>query len=674
MADKEEKKKGNKFVKRFFLFVFVIIVGFGLALVVSSYLHYGSITFDTSLLYEPEFLAIFGLAIIVYVLYRLSSLMKEPKENSKAKVTYKGGKDKYYKVDWLSVKELETNKKYMYHTFEELSRTDDMGTPIRADFLDKKNLKINMYPECHTIIIGTTGSGKSTQVVYPYVQILSKLKSKPCLIISDPKGEIYQFNINHLKKMGYKVVVFDMLEPFFSTCWNPLTRPYRLYHKAQGLKKEVVIHRSEDPRQTKLQLAGREYSNEWFEFDGVAFADMESVNRRVESQKQRLETEAFADLKELAMVLSPVKGQDPIWSSGAKDFINALLIAMLEDTVVPETGMTEEKFNLFNAYQIANIRDADPYNPFKTITEYFRGRSTASTAPQLANQVLSNAPETKQSYFGFISDALGAFADKGVSYATSKNEMKLENFTDEPTVLFIKVPDQEKHRHAIVSIFIAQLYKVLVEIASRNKPKQALKRQVHFILDEFANIPKIPDFETTITVSRGRNIFWTLILQSYSQLSNRYEDRPAGIIRENCNIHIYIKASDPSTREEFSKLCGNTVSEMESTSSTKGKDPNSNGTNISLSVDQRPLIWPDELDTLPEGTNIVKIVGVPPIKAEFTRSYKVDKYDLKPAEEGYREQGYLDVNNILFDVVARNRAILRKDIPKTGLDDIDFGF
>ena len=95
MADKEEKKKGNKFVKRFFLLILVIAVGFGLALVISSYLHYGTITFDTSLLYEPEFLAVFGLAIVVYVLYRLSSLMKEPKESSKAKVKYKGGKDKY---------------------------------------------------------------------------------------------------------------------------------------------------------------------------------------------------------------------------------------------------------------------------------------------------------------------------------------------------------------------------------------------------------------------------------------------------------------------------------------------------------------------------------------------------------------------------------------------------
>ena len=253
--------------------------------------------------------------------------------------------------------------------------------------------------------------------------------------------------------------------------------------------------------------------------------------------------------------------------------------------------------------------------------------------------------------------------------------MNLDNFTDVPTALFIKVPDQEKNRYAIASIFISQFYKVLVDIANKNKPALCLKREVHMLIDEFANFPKIPDFETTIAVSRSRHIYWTLILQSYSQLAVRYGEGPSKILRENCNIHIYIKSTDPATREEFSKLCGNTTTEVrnisESSNKGKDKDSSSTGSNTSVSIEQRPLIWPDELDTLPEGTNIVKIIGVNPIKAEFTRSYKVPLYNTTPVQEGYKPQGYLDYAKITFDVAERNRKILHKP-DESGLPDLQF--
>ena len=261
---------------------------------------------------------------------------------------------------------------------------------------------------------------------------------------------------------------------------------------------------------------------------------------------------------------------------------------------------------------------------------------------------------------GIVSDRMGLFSDLGVCYATHINEMQLDTFTNQPTALFIKIPDEKITRHPIASMFISQLYKVLVDSANKNGGK--LKRNVYFILDEFANMPAIQNFESIITVARSRRIFFILILQSYTQLAIKYKDTVASTVKDNCNIHIYIASNDAQTQKEFSDRCGTVTIETENTTTSKGKKDEQNTTTTSLNIDSRPLIYPAELGSLKDEL-IVSILKQQPLRARFTPSYKPEArkfYQMDKAPEEFIVPKILDEQGIYYDIKKRNQIVLNQ--------------
>lgn len=648
----------QKFLSFIISLLVITAVGFAVGVVISGFIEYNELTFDPVLLTNSTTLTVVGLVVLSSLLYFLTNIAG--RDEDEAGVSADGTK-KYFDTHWLTEKELKKNPAFKYHTFSTLKTSTNVGIPIRAEY-SKGQLHINMYKSIHTLVIGTTGSGKTTQFVDPMIQILGESKAKPSMVITDPKGELFDNHSKKLREAGYDIMVFDLKEPFKSTRWNPLTRAYDLNHRALNLEKEVMVHRGDNPKQYKhLKIASKEkFSKEWYEFDGYAFTDLNVLKNHMTSLRQQLKTDAMEELSDIAEVLSPIEStSDPTWERGAKEFLYGTMIAMLEDSENPELGMTREKFNFYNLAKIVNIRDAGK-NPFATISEYFEGRDKLSLAVQLTNQVLKNADGTAKSYMGIVSERVALFNDLGVCYATSMNDMNLDNFADKPTALFIKIPDERTSRHGIASMFISQLYKILVSAA--NKTGGQLPREVHFILDEFANMPAISRFETIITVARGRRIFFTLILQSYSQLSIKYKEDVAVTVKDNCNIHIFIASNDQNTLKEFSERCGNITVRTRNTSVSKGEKDSTNRS-YSVQEDTRPLIYPAELGTLKDQM-IVSILKQPPIKAVFTPSYyktarKFYKMDL--AEEEYIEPSILDEHALLYDVEKRNKIILSQE-------------
>lgn len=658
--EKKEKTFAEKLAGAMFKFFAIIIGVVVVAYIAASVVKHKALVFDLDVLTSGTFMTVAILGGLLALLYLLSKMMKTPSDSSNgAKVKTKGGMKKYYDSHWVTEKELRSNPAFKFCYYDNLKNTSDIGVLIRAEVVGGRML-VNMYNSIHTLVIGTTGTGKTTQFVNPTIQVFSESKAKPCMVITDPKGELYSFHSNKLKKQGYRVLVFDLKEPFNSTCWNPMARPYELNERARNLEKEILVHRGDDPRKyPNLRLASNQYFQEWYEFNGIAFADMNTVKAQINGLRQQLKADAVEDLKDIAMTLCPVLSKsDPIWESGAKDFILAVMLAMLEDSENPALGMTKEKFNFYNVAKIANLKDNDPFNPMKSLTDYFAGRDPLSQATQLANQVITNADNTKKSYMGIVSDRLNLFSDLGVCYCTHTNEMDLKTFTDQPTALFIKIPDEKVTRHAIASMFISQLYKILVNSANQNGGQ--LKRTVYYILDEFANMPAIQNFETMITVARSRKIFFLLMLQSYAQLAIKYDEKVASTIQDNCNIHVYIGSNDPDTQKKFSDRCGTITVETESTTTSKGKKDEQSTSTTSVSIDSRPLIYPNELGSLKDEL-IVSILKQNPIKAKTTPSWKPEAqriYDMKPAPDEFIIPKSLDEKAIYYDIKERNKKIL----------------
>ena len=672
--DKDRESKGTStFVSIIRYFIFGAISAFVASYVVASFITTGTFVFSLDVFSDSSFFSIFTVVCVLLVFIFLLSLSDDgfklfgmSKGGSKAKIKNKDGMEKYYNTRWMTLKELKTDPQFKFHYYSDLSKSSNIGVPIRAELTGNK-LQVNMYKSIHTLVIGTTGSGKTTQFVDPTVQILAESAARPCMVITDPKGEIYENHSNKLRKRGYKVLVFDLKEPFQSTCWNPMTRAYEMNMRALNLNKEVKVHHGDDPRTYKLKCVNKEYFHEWYEFDGLAFSNEPELKAHLEGIRQVLKNNAFEDLKDLATTLCPIEStNDPIWERGAKDLVFGTMLAMLEDSENPNLDMTKDKFNFFNLSKILNTKDNDQYNPIKSLQEYFQGRDKLSLATQLANQVVANSEKTAKSYMGIVTDRMGLFSDSGICFATSKNDMKLENFADEPTALFIKIPDEKTTRHPIATMFISQLYKILVDSANRNGG--SLARDVFFILDEFGNMPKIQNFDTIITVARSRRIFFTLILQSYVQLTTKYGNEVASTVKDNCNIHVFIASNDQGTLEEFSKRCGNTTVETENVSASKSKEGKdaSNSTTTSLTQESRPLIYPAELASLKpnSGECIVYILQQNPIKSIFTPSYKCRQYyDMEKAVDAYKVPRPINEAEMFYDIRVRNNKILRGNKP-----------
>lgn len=566
--------------------------------------------------------------------------------------------DQHYNARFITEDELARNPKFMPNTFNTLPKLKKTGTFISSQYKNGQ-LYVNMYPEMHALIVGTTGSGKTTFALEPAIRCYAHSAEKPCMVITDPKGELYNNHAIQLKKEGYRIIVLDLRNPYSSSRWNPMDNAFTQYQRAHNLEKEVKVFKGVHPKDTKFKPVATNYGAEWYGFNGIAYPSKEHLKVELQSLSQTLINDAENELREVASAVLPIENKnDPSWEQGAQDFVYSIMLAMLEDSLDPELGMTREKFNFYNVAKICTTRDSNPDNMMGTLKDYIEGRSEFSKVKALATTVVNNAPNTTRSFLGVMQPKIAIFQDMGICYATSQSDISFDDFVNEPTVLFIKVPDEKESRHCIATMCISQIYKKLIEIASKSEGIK-LRRPVYFLLDEFANLPKIQKFDSMITVSRSRRIFFQIVIQSYSQLDNKYTKETADTIKGNCNIQIFIGTEDQKTREEFSKMCGDVTLQVQNTSVSRSdrRDADANRTTNSQTV-TRPLIEPYELGQLPYDVNIVKIYGQPAIKTKMTQWFRVPVFSKEKMQDEYVPAKFFDETTIRYDIVARNKKIV----------------
>lgn len=609
------------------------------------------------------------LAVIAYALTNTAS-SSTSKEAYSGKTQSGQKMDQHYEARFVSEQELLTNPVFMPTTWKQLPKVKKTGIMIRSLYKNG-TMYVNMYNPIHTLIIGTTGSGKTTFVLDPAIRVYAHSAEKPCMVITDPKGELYNNHSIQLREEGYRIIVIDLRNPYSSTRWNPMDNSFMMYQRAHHLEEEVKVYKGAKPSVVGgYREISKEYGEVWYGFDKIAYPTKEALMQDLEAKKQFLINEAENELREIASTIVTIESkQDQGWERGAQDFLYGLMLAMLEDSLNPELGMTREKFNFYNLVKIATFRDTDGDDMMKTLKQYTTGRDMLSKVPALTSTVVNNAPNTTRSYLGVLQPKIAIFQDMGICYCTSATDVSFADFTDKPTVLFIKVPDEKESRHSIATMCISQMYKTLINTASA-RPSLQLQRPVYFLLDEFANLPKIEKMDTIITVARSRRIFFELAIQSYSQLDNKYTKEVADTIKGNCNIQIFIGTEDQKTREEFSKICGEVTLQTQNTSVNKSeKGGKEESKTVSTQMVTRPLIEPYELGQLPFDTNIIKIFGQPAIKTKMTQYFKNPALDQRKASEEYAPSRHLDERAIFYDIKARNSKIFKKS---SVFDDFDF--
>ena len=558
---------------------------------------------------------------------------------------------------WMTLKEKQKLfKKYM---FSELGLVSNDGVPVVAK-LDRKekDMVVAFNPPCHSIIIGSTGSGKTTTFVTPMIQILASTVAGSSMVVTDPKGELFQMHSQFLKDRGYDVKVIDLRDTYSSYRWNPLDSIWDNFSDYMNAHKKA-FKRDDDILASGLKLDQPVDDSldiqEWYEFEGKAFIDYKRLINSIKVYKKKIYDEVYEDLNDLVTVLIPVENEkDPLWEKGARSITLAVLLGMLEDAQMENTTMNKGKFNFFNLAKILQNSN----NDYQELRDYFKGRNPLSRAYSLSKQVCDAAQSTRASYMSIVYDKLTLFNDAGVCALTSSSDFTAGSLADHPTALFLKIPDEKDTRHNLAAIFILNIYKTLIKVAS-TAPGLTLPRNVYFIMDEFGNMPKISKFDKFITVGRSRKIWFQMIVQSYAQLNNVYGDNVADIIKGNCGIKMFIGSNDMQTCKEYSELCGNiTIASTSSSGSAHSE------TNYSTSYQTRPLIYPSELQRLNKpgdiGHSIIVTFGNYPLKTYFTPSFKVPLYHFGEMDQSELEDRLFDEGQAFYDIRLRNKEVLEK--------------
>lgn len=555
----------------------------------------------------------------------------------------------------------ERDKYFPAFRFSGAAEVSKDGVPVRAA-LDAKGreLEINVCPGAHSLVIGATGSGKTTTFINPMIQIIAETSSGSSMIMTDPKGELFSLHSAKLQAQGYDVKVLDLRDTYSSYRWNPLESIWNMYQEYVEAGKGIRGHRDSIARYPQLERVNGEeaYGSEegrWFEYRGKAYAYRGECVSDVSVTRQKIYDEMYEDLNDLVSVICPIESKDdPVWEKGARSIIMATLLAMLEDSENPELHMTKEKYNFFNLNKIISNSE----NEFEELKKYFEGRSSLSSAVTLSRQVLSAADTTLSSYMSIAFDKLSMFNDKGLCGLTSATDIDADGLAERPSALFLKIPDEKDTRHALASVFILCMYKALIKKAS-SREDLSLPRNVYFILDEFGNMPKIEKFDKMITVGRSRKIWFNMVVQSYAQLNAVYGDQVADIIKSNCGVKMFIGSNDIETCKEFSELCGNvTVSTNSVSSSSQDKDGQFS---LSSQMQTRPLIYPSELQKLNNkestGNAIIVTFGNFPLMTKFTPSYQCKYYHMGQMDLTEVRKNVFIPDKVFYDVARRNRLV-----------------
>ena len=489
-----------------------------------------------------------------------------------------GNKDIKGDQHFLSLKELKKESKKLssdlyFFNYNKPASAKKSGIPLALC-----DGKMFICPSTtHSLIIGTTRSGKGQTYVNPMIRFIALSKAKHSIVANDPKGELVECEYDILKEQGYDILIFNLRDTNRSSLWNPLQIIIDEYVRAMEGDK-----------------------------------DLSKVMKLVTS---------------LAATFTDNPKSDPIWPDSARSLLIAMILLILE-RCYNENCL--EKVNMYSIYNFfiefgtynetyvdQKTKRPKEVNALDTVFQKLPLGSPAKSAYATSNFAKG---EMRSSIFSTLSSNINIFgADMGISKLTSANQIDFNCLINpkKPCAIFMVVPDEDTSRHIIASLFVNQCYNSLVEQSSKF-PAQKLPQRVHFILDEFGNMVRIPDMDTKITVGAGRELLFDLFVQDLNQLDTKY-DNAAKTIRSNTGNVVYINSLDNDTNEYISKLLGNRTMEYNSYSGQLSEGIKSR----SINVEGVPLMTAAELSEMEFGEAVIKRQRKMPIRTKFEPFYKL---------------------------------------------------
>ena len=260
------------------------------------------------------------------------------------------------------------------------------------------------------------------------------------------------------------------------------------------------------------------------------------------------------------------------------------------------------------------------------------------------------AGKTAKSILISCATRLPPYSIERILEITSYDEMHLDTVGDELTALFIIVSDTDDTFNFLVAMMYTQLFNLLCTKADNNPDGSGrLKYPVRCLIDEFANIKQIPQFEKIISVIRSRGISASIILQTKSQLKSLYKDN-AETIEGNCDSLLFLGGKEKTTLKDISESLGKETIYMFNTSRSRGTQE-SYGVNYQKLG--KELKSQDELAVMDNSLCILQIRGLHPF---LSKKFDITKHKNYKMLFDYAKQNYFDVAK--FVAHRNNRSAL----------------
>ena len=435
----------------------------------------------------------------------------------------------------------------------------------------------------HTLLIGTTGSGKSVSAIMPLIFNLADAGES--MVINDTKSELYSVSADYLEKKGYNIYIINLRDAMSSDGWNPLHLPFTYYR-----------------------------------------------NNMIDEAGDMIENFTSSLCKNLS-------SKDMYWEKSANSVLTALCYALIED------APKEEQVNLYSIYNLLVEHGNKTIDRFNSLDLYFQQKPVGSLSKMSYATGSFAKGETRATLFSVLATVIKMFSDVGIANLTSRTDFELESIGMKKSAVFLIIPDEKESRHELASLFVDQCYQALVNKAQSLKSGM-LPIRVNFILDEFANMPVVNSISNKITVSRSRNIRYYLVIQDFSQLKDKYKDA-SSTIKSNCNNWIYLLTADNETAKEISSRLGKyTISNSRFSVSSRLNHFDDNFSN-DKSLLGRELLMPEELMRFKFGEGLFLKTRMFPVKSKlkiiYEYGFKIKKKSLPKKEVAYVPE-YFDLN------------------------------
>ena len=460
----------------------------------------------------------------------------------------------------------------------------------------------------NVFIVGGAGTGKSRFFIKPNV-----LQMNCSYVVTDPSGELLKSMHNVLAHNGYKIKVFNLVDMSHSCKYNPFN--YIRSATDVSILVDCFISNTTAPD----QKSGDPFwdKSEKALLTALIFYLVDIADTKFRKFSTILWMTQLAQMDE--NVRPGQSGQKPKPEPRFDFSIDMPLDELFNGTKkIEEVDVDVEKEDKDGVKRKIKqkVLKAVEVKDQKEIKEL---QKKIETSLCLTNYKTFKLGGTKTLKSILISAAvrLNPFSIPAIQNLTDDDNVELEKVGDVLTCFFAIIPQTNSTFNFLISMLFSQMFESLYYKGS-TIPNSRLPYHVRFLLDEFANIGKIPEFPQKISTCRKYNISTTIVLQSIAQIKMLYKDDFETIIG-NCDTAICLGTNEQTTADYFSKKLGNGTIRVKSSSKSVGKS----GANINIGKSKRELMQPDEIMTMPFDECIVMMNHISPF---YDKKYPLETH------------------------------------------------